>query len=104
MAHAETLISVWDFRSEFFNSCSLNSKVSRLSADNSLLAIAFNDVLVLWNLNKGTKVKVLELEDINDVRFSPDGTKIVIGLYTGDVYKIDLQEQSDSSEAENAIE
>ena len=81
----------------------MNTKLSHLSADN-LLAIAFNFALVLWDLKKGTKVKVLELEDINDVRFSPDGTKMIVGLYTGDVYKVDLQEQPDTSEVESAIE
>ena len=71
------------------------------SADGSLLAVAFNYELILWDLKKGSKTKLVERKNINDVRFNPAGNRIVVGLFEGDVYKIDLDADSVSSDSES---
>ena len=69
-----------------------------------MLAIAFNERLILWDLKKDTKEELRQLSNINDVRFNPSGTTLIIGLYEGGVYKIDLSSESnaDSFVSENS--
>ena len=69
--------------------------------------IAFNYELILWDLVKGSKTKLLEAKNINVVRFNTEGSRIVFGLFEGDVYKVDITvSDSDSSvsESESASE
>ena len=65
------------------------------------MVVAFNYELILWDLKKGSKTKLVELKNINDVRFNPAGNRIVVGLFEGDVYKIDLDADSVSSDSES---
>ena len=66
------------------------------------MAVAFNYELILWDLKKGSKTTLADLKNINDVRFNPAGNRIVVGLYEGDVYKIDLDSDSVSSDTANS--
>ena len=69
--------------------------------------IAFNYELILWDLVKGSKTKLLEAKNINVVRFNTEGSRIVFGLFEGEVYKVDITvSDSDSSvsESESASE
>ena len=65
-----------------------------LSPDSTLLAIAFQYTLVLWNLIKGTKTEIVEMKNICDVRFNKSGDKLIFGLYQGEVFKVDLDSVS----------
>ena len=48
-------------------------------------------------MKKGSKTTLAGLKNINDARFNPAGNRIVVGLFEGDVYKIDLVSDSVSS-------
>ena len=52
-------------------------------------------------MKKGSKTTLAGLKNINDARFNPAGNRIVVGLFEGDVYKIDLDADSVSSDSES---
>ena len=66
------------------------------------MVVAFNYELILWDLYKESKTKLAELKNINDVRFNPAGSRVVVGLYEGDVYKVDLGLDAVSSDSESS--
>ena len=71
-----------------------------LSPNQTLLAVASDTAVVLWDFKNATKIKEFKLDkNIFDVRFSPDGTRLVAGLYEGEVFKIDLIFDSDNKSA-----
>ena len=62
-----------------------------LSPNKSLLAVACSCAVVLWNLKTIVKIKQFELGSvINDVRFSPSGDRLIVGLQDGEIFKIDM--------------
>ena len=66
-------------------------KICDLSPNNSLLAVACSTAVVVWDFENGTKIKEFKLgEEICDVRFNSDGTKLVAGLNEGKIFKIDM--------------
>ena len=62
-----------------------------ISPNKSLMAIATRDELVLLDLLKTKTIQKFNLGPRhNDVRFSPSGKRLVVGLSGGEVFKIDL--------------
>ena len=58
----------------------------------TVLAVACNTAVVLWDFKNGKKIKQFNLgKSIRDVRFNLAGNTLVAGLYDGRVFKIDLQ-------------
>ena len=63
-----------------------------LDRDKTVLAVASNTAVVIWDFKKGTKIKEYNPGNwIHDVRFNPAGDTLVAGLHDGRVFKISLQ-------------
>ena len=63
-----------------------------LNASKTVLAVACDTSVVLWDYKKATKIKEFKFgENIDDVRFNPAGNTIVAGLGGGEIFKIDVQ-------------
>ena len=70
-----------------------------ISPDKSLLAIICTDQLVLLDFSKGTRIKRLNLGwNHTDVRFNPSGTRLIVGLFEGEVFKVDMAFDSETDE------
>ena len=69
------------------NSADLNPK-------KSLLAVACNSAVVLWDIEKVVKIEQFDLgteeSRVHDVRFNPTGDKLIAGLSEGEVFLIEL--------------
>ena len=62
-----------------------------LSPDKTLLAVACDGSVVLWDFKNMARIKEFKFrKDICDARFNPAGNKLIVGALIGDVYKIDL--------------
>ena len=63
-----------------------------LNSDQTLLAVASNGAVVLWDFKTATKIKEFKLGETspNDLRFNPAGDRLIVGLYDGRIFKIDL--------------
>ena len=61
-----------------------------ISPNKLMLAVATDSGVVIWDLKKVTKIKEFKLGWCSDVRFNHAGDKIIVGLFDGEVYKIDL--------------
>lgn len=62
-----------------------------LSRSKSLLAVASESAVVLWDFKNATKIKEFALEpDVKDVRFNPSGDKLIVALEQGEVVKIEM--------------
>ena len=63
-----------------------------LSPNKTILAVGYDSGVVLWDFKNGTKIKELNLGEspTRDLRFNPTGDRLVVGLYDGRVFKIDL--------------
>ena len=63
-----------------------------LSPNKILLAVACDSAVVLWDIRNTVKIEQFDLgSKIYDLRFNQSGDKLVVGLYEGEVYKIELQ-------------
>ena len=63
-----------------------------LSPNKSLMAVACDSAVVLWDIRNGVKIEQFDLgSDINDVQFNPSGDKLVVGLSDGQVFKIEMK-------------
>ena len=63
-----------------------------LNSLQTVLAVACDTAVVLWDFKKAKKIKEFNLgNNINDVRFNPAGDTLVAGLQDGTVFKINLQ-------------
>ena len=70
-----------------------------ISPSKLLLAIASGHELVLVDISKTTKIKEFKLgTGILDVRFNQSGTRLIVGLHEGEVFKIDLIFDSEKEE------
>ena len=73
-----------------------------LSPNKTLLAVASDTAVVLWDFKNATKIKEFKLgKYIHDVKFNRDGTRLVAGLYEGEVFKIDLIFGSEGAKTES---
>ena len=73
-----------------------------LSPNRTLLAVASDTAVVLWDFKKATKIKEFKLgELIVDVRFNRDGTTLVVGLKYGQIFKIDLMFDSEGAKTQS---
>ena len=61
-----------------------------LNTDETLLAVAHEKGVSIWNFLSLSKIKEIELNAVMDVRFNESGTKLIVGQYNGQVSKIDL--------------
>ena len=61
-----------------------------LNSDRTLLAVAHEKGVSIWNFLSLSKIKEIELNAVMDVRFNESGTKLIVGQYNGQVSKIDL--------------
>ena len=62
-----------------------------LSPNKSLLAVACGYAVVIWDIRKAVKLEQFDLGPITmDLRFNPTGDKIIVGLYDGQVFKIEI--------------
>ena len=72
---------------------------SDISPNKSLLAIACRNELVLWDILKSRTIEYFNLGPmLCDVRFNPSGTRIIVGLLDGEVFKIDLVSDAKNEE------
>ena len=63
-----------------------------LSPDKSLLAVACESSVVLWDIRNVVKIEQFDLgPGIVDLRFNPSGDKIIVGLHDGQVFKIKMK-------------
>lgn len=61
-----------------------------LNTDETLLAVAHEKGVSIWNFSSFSQIMEIELESVSDVRFNEPGTKLIFGQYNGNVWKIDL--------------
>ena len=63
-----------------------------LNASKTVLAVASDTAVVLWDFKKATKLKEFSLgNEICDVRFNPAGNTLVAALYGGEIFTLDLK-------------
>lgn len=66
-----------------------------LSPNNSLLAVACDTAVVIWDMKKVVKMKEVELgsveNPVQDLKFNPTGDKLIVGLHEGEIFKIELE-------------
>ena len=61
-----------------------------LNKENTLLAVAHQYGVWIWNFSTLDKIMEIEVEYISDVRFNELGARLIVGHYDGQVSKIDL--------------
>ena len=63
-----------------------------LSPNKLLLAVACRSAVVLWDMRTLVKHKQFDLGYlVYDLRFNPTGDKLIVGLYEGEVFKIEIE-------------
>ena len=64
-----------------------------LSPNKSLLAVACPDGIVLWDIRNAVKIERFDFADrgVHDLKFNPSGDKLIVGLYDGQVYKLEIE-------------
>ena len=66
-------------------------KNADISPNKTLLAVACGSAVVIWDIRNAVKIEQFDLgAGIYDARFNPTGDKLVVGLYDGEVYIIEL--------------
>ena len=67
-------------------------KNADLNPDKSILAVACDSSVVLWDMEKQVKMKEFDLApDIRALHFNPSGDKIIVGAHGGEVFKIEMK-------------
>ena len=61
-----------------------------LNSEKTVLAIAHDEGVSIWDYSKRNKIMEIELHQVNDVRFNEAGTKLIVGQFNGQVSRIDL--------------
>ena len=61
-----------------------------LNSEKSLLAVAHDQGVSLWDFSNVVQVMEIELYYVSDVRFNEHGTTLIVGQKQGQVSKIDL--------------
>ena len=62
-----------------------------MNRDRSRIAISHGNSVTLRSFQDNDQVKQFDFENwVNDVRFSPDGTKVAVGLLSGEVFLIEM--------------
>ena len=56
-----------------------------LNPGRTLLAVAHNSGVSIWDFSSRTKLTEINFNDVVDVRFNEDGTKLIVGQYDGQV-------------------
>ena len=70
-----------------------------ISPDESLIAVATDYELVLLDFSKLTTIKKFKLRSSHmDVRFNQSGSRLIVGIDGGEVFKIDLVFDSENEE------
>ena len=63
-----------------------------VSPNKSLLAVACNSAVVLWDMKKVVKLQELKLcSEIHDLRFNPSGDRLIVGSKDGEIFKIEME-------------
>ena len=93
-------VKIWDIDTEeelhkLSHSCACYN--FDLDHTQSVLAVACQTAVVLWDVKKATKIKEFNLGNkIYDVRFNPVGDTLVAGNGEGEIFKIDLKSGSNN--------
>ena len=61
-----------------------------LDSERTLLAVAHEKGVSIWNFSSLSKITEVELNAVMDARFNESGTTLIVGQYNGQVSKIDL--------------
>ena len=61
-----------------------------LNSEKSLLAVAHESGVSIWNFSNKVQIMEIELDEVTDVRFNEYGTTLIVGQNEGQVSKIDL--------------
>ena len=63
-----------------------------LSPNKSMLAVACDSAVSLWDMDNVVKIREIELGfKIFDVRFNPSGNCLIVGLSDGEIFKIEMK-------------
>lgn len=63
-----------------------------LSPNGSLLAVACNSAVALWDIKNAVRVKEFKLgTNIFDLRFNPSGDKLIAGTNDGEIFEIEMK-------------
>lgn len=61
-----------------------------LNPDRTLLAVAYQKGVLIWNFSNYTLIKEIQIGPVYDAKFNDLGTKVIFGEYDGELYKVDL--------------
>ena len=61
-----------------------------LNSEKSLLAVAHDQGVSIWDFTNVIQISEIELDKVSDVRFNMHGTTLILGQKDGQVSKIDL--------------
>lgn len=61
-----------------------------LNSQKTLLAVAHDEGVSIWNFSNLVKISETELKSVFDVRFNKAGTRLIVGQKDGQISKIDL--------------
>ena len=63
-----------------------------LNPNKSLLAVACDSAVVLWDMKKQVKIRDFQLAPkIRDLRFNPSGDKLIVGAHEGEIFQIEMK-------------
>ena len=63
-----------------------------LNPNKSLLAVACDSAVVVWDMKKQIKIGEFELApEIRDLRFNPAGDKLIVGAFEGEIFEIAMK-------------
>ena len=62
-----------------------------LSPDKSLLAVACDAAVVIWDMKRVVKLEEFGFDDVRDLRFNPSGDKLIVGLLEGEILTIEMK-------------
>ena len=68
-----------------------------LNSERTLLAVAHNKGVSIWDFRNLVQIREIELDIANDVRFNEPGTTLIIGQLNGQVSKVSLDDNSSST-------
>ena len=85
-------VKFWDVHNGDEQHCLLHSSSCyNFDVYKSVLAVATDSAVVLWNMESFAKIHEFKLgQNIFDLKFNPSGNKIIAGLHNGEVFKIEL--------------
>ena len=89
----DTTVRIWNLENgKLLHKLKLPSwcKNFDLNSEKTLLAVAHQQGVSIWDFHNRIQIMEIELNDVTDVRFNEHGTTLIVGQFDGQVSRIDL--------------